>query len=131
MDVSQLSFGIVASLVLVALAFDFMNGFHDAANSIATVVSTRVLTPYQAVIRSGLNGDEQVVVRVERHTHGLTKSRCRTGAVVGTGVADVSARVGVNFESVRRVAVDDRHFLADERRRRELDSRVSLYSLVC
>ncbi len=37
-------------LVIVALAFDFMNGFHDAANSIATVVSTGVLKPYQAVI---------------------------------------------------------------------------------
>jgi len=36
-------------LVLLALAFDFLNGFHDAANSIATVVSTRVLKPYQAV----------------------------------------------------------------------------------
>src|SRR5216110_1168451 len=48
--VSQLSLGIVVALVLVALAFDFMNGFHDAANSIATVVSTRVLKPYQAVI---------------------------------------------------------------------------------
>jgi PiT family inorganic phosphate transporter len=37
-------------LVVVALVFDFMNGFHDAANSIATVVSTRVLKPYQAVM---------------------------------------------------------------------------------
>jgi len=37
-------------LVLLAIAFDFMNGFHDAANSIATVVSTRVLKPYQAVV---------------------------------------------------------------------------------
>jgi PiT family inorganic phosphate transporter len=37
-------------LVLLALAFDFMNGFHDAANSIATIVSTRVLKPYQAVV---------------------------------------------------------------------------------
>jgi PiT family inorganic phosphate transporter len=50
MEGSQLSLGIVVALVLVALAFDFMNGFHDAANSIATVVSTRVLKPYQAVI---------------------------------------------------------------------------------
>ena len=50
MEVSQLSLGIVVTLVLIALAFDFMNGFHDAANSIATVVSTRVLKPYQAVI---------------------------------------------------------------------------------
>ena len=40
---------ILLLLILVALAFDFMNGFHDAANSIATVVSTRVLTPRQAV----------------------------------------------------------------------------------
>jgi PiT family inorganic phosphate transporter len=40
----------LALLVALALAFDFMNGFHDAANSIATVVSTRVLKPYQAVI---------------------------------------------------------------------------------
>ena len=37
-------------LVALALAFDFMNGFHDAANSIATVVSTGVLQPYQAVV---------------------------------------------------------------------------------
>src|SRR5499427_1636628 len=36
-------------IILVALAFDFINGFHDAANSIATVVSTRVLSPLQAV----------------------------------------------------------------------------------
>ena len=50
MEASQLSLWIVVALVLVALAFDFMNGFHDAANSIATVVSTRVLKPYQAVM---------------------------------------------------------------------------------
>jgi len=37
-------------LVALALAFDFLNGFHDSANSIATVVSTRVLTPRQAVL---------------------------------------------------------------------------------
>src|SRR5512144_880613 len=40
---------VVIGLVLVALAFDFINGFHDAANSIATVVSTRVLSPVVAV----------------------------------------------------------------------------------
>jgi len=39
----------LAALVLLALAFDFINGFHDAANSIATVVSTRVLSPRYAV----------------------------------------------------------------------------------
>jgi PiT family inorganic phosphate transporter len=40
----------IIMLVVVALVFDFMNGFHDAANSIATVVSTGVLKPYQAVM---------------------------------------------------------------------------------
>ena len=40
---------VVIGLIVVALAFDFINGFHDAANSIATVVSTRVLSPITAV----------------------------------------------------------------------------------
>jgi PiT family inorganic phosphate transporter len=40
----------VFSLVAVALIFDFFNGFHDAANSVATVVTTRVLSPLQAVL---------------------------------------------------------------------------------
>jgi inorganic phosphate transporter, PiT family len=40
----------VLALILIALIFDFINGFHDAANSIATIVSTRVLTPGQAVV---------------------------------------------------------------------------------
>lgn len=43
-------FLLVAGLIGVALVFDYINGFHDAANSIATVVSTRVLSPGQAVI---------------------------------------------------------------------------------
>src|SRR5436189_3930451 len=41
---------LVVFIVIVALLFDFINGFHDAANSIATVVSTRGLTPLQAVV---------------------------------------------------------------------------------
>jgi len=45
----QIGFWAVALLVLLALVFDFMNGFHDAANSIATVVSTGVLKPQTAV----------------------------------------------------------------------------------
>ena len=43
-------FAVVTGLILVALFFDYINGFHDAANSIATVVSTRVLSPGKAVI---------------------------------------------------------------------------------
>jgi PiT family inorganic phosphate transporter len=45
----QVGLWVVVLLVLLAIAFDFMNGFHDAANSIATVVSTGVLKPAQAV----------------------------------------------------------------------------------
>lgn len=37
-------------IIILALVFDYINGFHDAANSIATIVSTKVLTPFQAVL---------------------------------------------------------------------------------
>ena len=43
-------YGVVFLITLIALAFDYVNGFHDAANSIATVVATRVLTPMKAVV---------------------------------------------------------------------------------
>lgn len=41
---------LLITIIVLALVFDFINGFHDAANSIATVVSTKVLTPFQAVV---------------------------------------------------------------------------------
>jgi PiT family inorganic phosphate transporter len=41
---------LLVAVICLALAFDFINGFHDAANSIATIVSTKVLTPFQAVL---------------------------------------------------------------------------------
>ena len=50
MQTAQTALWVVALLVIMAIAFDFMNGFHDAANSIATVVSTGVLKPGQAVV---------------------------------------------------------------------------------
>ncbi len=50
MQTTQVALWVVVTLVVLALAFDFMNGFHDAANSIATVVSTGVLKPGQAVL---------------------------------------------------------------------------------
>jgi PiT family inorganic phosphate transporter len=50
MEAVQVSFWVVVMLVALALAFDFMNGFHDAANSIATVVSTGVLKPQSAIL---------------------------------------------------------------------------------
>jgi len=50
MENVQSTLWVVVLLVMLAIAFDFMNGFHDAANSIATVVSTGVLKPSQAVL---------------------------------------------------------------------------------
>lgn len=50
MATPEIAFWVIAVLVGLALLFDFMNGFHDAANSIATVVSTGVLKPQQAVL---------------------------------------------------------------------------------
>ncbi|HEX9902845.1 MAG TPA: inorganic phosphate transporter, partial [Acidobacteriota bacterium] len=44
------SFVFVGFIILIALAFNFTNGMHDAANSIATIVSTQVLTPRKAVV---------------------------------------------------------------------------------
>src|SRR5437016_8990003 len=41
---------LLLTVILVALVFEYINGFHDTANSIATVVSTKVLTPRQAVV---------------------------------------------------------------------------------
>jgi PiT family inorganic phosphate transporter len=50
MEPIHMTFGVLIFLIVLALAFDFINGFHDAANAIATVVSTRVLKPHQAVM---------------------------------------------------------------------------------
>ncbi|MGP1516651.1 MAG: anion permease [Ottowia sp.] len=50
MPTAQAALWVIVMLVALAIAFDFMNGFHDAANSIATVVSTGVLRPTQAVV---------------------------------------------------------------------------------
>ena len=49
MDAQSVTFGLVIFIIFIALVFDYVNGFHDAANSIATVVATRVLSPGVAV----------------------------------------------------------------------------------
>ncbi len=49
MDAQAVAFSLVVFIIIVALVFDYVNGFHDAANSIATVVATRVLSPGVAV----------------------------------------------------------------------------------
>src|ERR1700736_3737668 len=71
---------IVVGLIAVALAFDFINGFHNAANSIATVVSTRVLSPAQAVVWAA------VFNFVAAFTFGTAVAK-----TIGKGMIDLSA----------------------------------------
>jgi PiT family inorganic phosphate transporter len=71
------AFWVVAMLVMLALAFDFMNGFHDAANSIATVVSTGVLRPQQAVLFAAFFNVIAIAV-----------FQLKVAATVGKGIAD-------------------------------------------
>ncbi|MEK8025770.1 MAG: hypothetical protein RLY78_1723 [Pseudomonadota bacterium] len=79
MDVVQASFWVVAMLVVLALLFDFMNGFHDAANSIATVVSTGVLKPQHAVLFAAFFNVVAIAV-----------FQLKVAATVGKGIADPS-----------------------------------------
>jgi PiT family inorganic phosphate transporter len=73
---------LVVLIIIVALAFDFLNGFHDAANSIATVVSTRVLSPSQAVIWAAFFNF------VAAFTFGVSVARTIGKGVVETAVVD-------------------------------------------
>ena len=71
--------GVLVFLVVLALAFDFMNGFHDAANSIATVVSTGVLRPYHAVLWASFF-----------NVLAYALFELKVAATVGKGIVDVS-----------------------------------------
>ena len=74
-----IGFWVVAGLVVMALMFDFMNGFHDAANSIATVVSTGVLKPQQAVVFAAFFNVVAIFV-----------FQLKVAATVGKGIVDPS-----------------------------------------
>ena len=75
-----MSFSVLVLLVALGLAFDFMNGFHDAANSIATVVSTGVLRPHQAVIWAAFFNFIAIFI-----------FHLKVAAMVGKGIVDPSA----------------------------------------
>jgi PiT family inorganic phosphate transporter len=77
METASIAFWVVAMLVLLALAFDFMNGFHDAANSIATVVSTGVLKPQQAVLFAAFFNVIAIAV-----------FQLKVAAMIGKGIVD-------------------------------------------
>ncbi len=67
----------IVMLIAIALVFDFMNGFHDAANSIATVVSTGVLKPYQAVVWAAIFNFVAILI-----------FQLKVAATVGKGIVD-------------------------------------------
>lgn len=77
-------FALVVVVVVLALIFDYINGFHDAANSIATVVATRVLTPFQAVLWAAFFNFAAVFV-----------SGTAVAKAVGGGMVDVSLLGGL------------------------------------
>lgn len=65
---------LVALIVVVALVFDYINGFHDAANSVATIVATRVLTPFQAVLWAAFFNFVAAVPLLFYHDAGVAKT---------------------------------------------------------
>ena len=79
MSTMQFGVGVLVFLVVLALAFDFMNGLHDAANSIATVVSTGVLKPHHAVAFAALFNFVAIFV-----------FHLKVAATVGKGIVDPS-----------------------------------------
>jgi inorganic phosphate transporter, PiT family len=72
-----MTFTVLVMLVILALAFDFMNGFHDAANSIATVVSTGVLKPHHAVAWAAIFNVLAILI-----------FHLKVAATVGKGIVD-------------------------------------------
>lgn len=76
------TFLLVSFIVLVALVFDFINGFHDAANSVATVVATRVLSPFQAVLWAAFWNFIAAIPLLFFHEAGVAKT-------VGAGMVDL------------------------------------------
>ena len=76
---AEISLGVVVLLVVLAIAFDFMNGFHDAANSIATVVSTGVLKPQTAVLFAAFFNIVAIWI-----------FHLKVASTVGKGIVDVS-----------------------------------------
>ena len=79
MQVTGITFEMVVFLIVLALIFDFMNGFHDAANSIATVVSTGVLKPHYAVIWAAFFNFVAILI-----------FHLSVAATVGKGIIDAS-----------------------------------------
>lgn len=79
------------SIIILALLFDYINGFHDAANSIATVVSTKVLTPFQAVLWAAIFNSVAFFIFKD---HGVANTVAKT---VNAEVVDGGSMMNVIF----------------------------------
>lgn len=94
MDQHSVSFALVVLIIVVALAFDYVNGFHDAANSIATVVATRVLSPGAAVAMAAFFNFIAVVV------FGTAVAKTVGGDMIDITVIDEQTRLYVLLAGV-------------------------------
>src|SRR5579859_903252 len=77
---------LILTVIVVALVFEYINGFHDTANSIATVVSTKVLTPRQAVILAAITNLAGALI-------GTAVAKTITGGLVDTKLVAMSSNV--------------------------------------
>jgi PiT family inorganic phosphate transporter len=94
MDAAALGFPILVALIAFALLFDFLNGLHDAANSIATVVATRVLRPQTAVIWAAFFNFIAFAV------FGLHVAQTVGTGIVSAGAVDGSVIFGALFGAI-------------------------------
>jgi PiT family inorganic phosphate transporter len=83
------TFLFIAAIILVALVFDYINGFHDAANSIATVVATRVLSPLQAVAWAAFF-NFVAAFTIDFTSLRLVVAETKVASTIGQGMIDVS-----------------------------------------
>ena len=108
----ELAFPLLVGLILVALAFDYLNGLHDAANSIATVVATRLLSPVRAVIFAAFFNFAAyfLTIALTRH-NGKTfvraarragKDEPRTGVTVAERAVSASGPVRLRIAAQRK-----------------------------
>jgi PiT family inorganic phosphate transporter len=77
---------LIVTVIVVALAFEYINGFHDTANSIATVVSTKVLTPRQAVVLAACTNLFGALL-------GTAVAKTITGGLVDAGVVSITSGI--------------------------------------
>ena len=94
-----MGFTLLIVVIILALIFDYINGFHDAANSIATVVSTKVLTPFQAVLWAAVFNFAAYFIFKD---HGVANTVAKT---VKEDV--VSGQLGTKYQARSKVTAPD------------------------